>query len=184
MLRADRRAPTLAAGLRRRRGLGQYVSVSGTTGQTSREGTYERVGECAARPYYECLDCSASDPQFIWYTGSQWFIGPGGCGATVAGIYINDAAGDLAALTGSWAEAPFTEENPAIAVECFAPTEAPTRLARTGRWLEGAPCNHVSVSGSAWSSGRHGLYEASLCDDGTDPFTPASTAAVRNRKFG
>ena len=95
----------------------QYVSVSGSTGQTSREGTYERVGECAARPYYECLDCSASDPQFIWYTGSQWFIGPGGCGATVAGIYINDAAGDLAALTGNWAEAPFTEENPAIAVE-------------------------------------------------------------------
>ena len=62
----------------------QYVSVSGTTGQTSREGTYERVGECAARPYYECLDCSASDPQFLWYTGSQWFIGPGGCGTTVA----------------------------------------------------------------------------------------------------
>ena len=100
---------------------------SGTTGQTSREGTYERVGECAARPYYECLDCSASDPQFIWGTGSQWFIGPGGCGATVAGMYINDATGDLAALTGSWAEAPFTEENPAIAVECFAPTEAPCR---------------------------------------------------------
>ena len=48
-------------------------------------------------------------------------------GATVAGIYINDAAGDLAALTGNWAESPFTEENPAIAVEC--PTEAPTPLA-------------------------------------------------------
>jgi len=115
----------------------QYVSVSGTTGQTSREGTYERVGECAARPYYECLDCSASDPQFLWYTGSQWFIGPGGCGTTVAGIYINDAVGDLAALTGSWAESPNWEEDPAIAVECFAPTEAPTPLARTGRWLEG-----------------------------------------------
>ncbi|CAH0375226.1 unnamed protein product, partial [Pelagomonas calceolata] len=154
----------------------QYVSVSGTTGQTSREGTYERrVGECAARPYYECLDCSASDPQFIWYTGSQWFIGPGGCGATVAGIYINDAVGDLAALTGNWAESPFTEENPAIAVECAttegAPTEAPTPLARTGRWLEGLPCNYVSVSGSTYQSGRHGLYEASLCDDGTPLYT-------------
>ena len=78
-----------------------------------------------------------------------------GCGATVAGIYINDAAGDLAALTGSWAEAPFTEENPAIAVECFAPTDAPTRLARTGRWLEGTPCNYVSVSAPPISSGRH-----------------------------
>ena len=147
----------------------QYVSVSGTTGQTSREGTYERAGECAARPYYECLDCSASDPQFLWYTGSQWFIGPGGCGATVAGMYINDAVGDLAALTGNWAESPFTEENPAIAVEC--PTEAPTPLARTGRWLEGLPCNYVSVSGSTYQSGRHGLYEASLCDDGTPLYT-------------
>ena len=148
----------------------QYVSVSGSTGQTSREGTYERVGECAARPYYECLDCSASDPQFIWYTGSQWFIGPGGCGATVAGMYINDATGDLAALTGSWAESPFTEENPAIAVEC-APTEAPTPLARTGRWLEGAPCDYAILSGSTSIDWTHGTYQKSLCDDGTPLYT-------------
>ena len=72
---------------------------------------------------------------------SQWFIGPGGCGATVAGIYINDAAGDLAALTGRWADLALHGGERRRSPSSRAPTEAPTPLARTGRWLEGAPCN-------------------------------------------
>jgi len=63
-----------------------YVSVSGSTAQTSRHGLYEATGTCESQPFFSCLDCGSD--QFIWYTGTLWIIGNAGCGGTGGGIYI------------------------------------------------------------------------------------------------
>ena len=131
-----------------------YVSVSGSTGQTSFHGLYQATGTCDSKPSYDCLDCSSSGAK-IWYLSSTaWVIGTAGCGSTSANIYIFSNE-DLEDVTGDWTEAG-GGENPAIEITCAAslpPTMAPV------------PCDYVSVSGSTYQSGRHGLYEATeTCD--------------------
>ena len=83
-----------------------------------------------------------------------WMIGTGGCGSTSFNINIISNE-DLEDVTGDWTESG-GGENPAIEVTCavsLPPTMAPV------------PCDYVSVSGSTYQSGRHGLYEATeTCD--------------------
>jgi hypothetical protein len=79
-----------------------YVYVSGSNGQGSRHGMYERSGECEGQPYFSCIDCGSA--QYIWYTGNAWYIGNAGCGGTSVAIYIIDAAGDLMGVHGDWTE--------------------------------------------------------------------------------
>ena len=80
-----------------------YVSVSGSTAQTSRHGFYEATGTCESQPYFSCLDCGST--QYIWYTSSgYWYIGDQGCGSQYLSIYNRDPNGDLAAVSDSWTE--------------------------------------------------------------------------------
>ena len=129
-----------------------YVSVSGSTYQSRRHGLYEATGTCNSAPSYERLDCSSSGMK-IWYHGSYWVIGSDGCDSGSGVIFSpSDSDGDLAALSGDWSEwtGSAIVSNSAIAVTCAAslpPTMAPV------------PCDYVSVSGSTYQSGRHGLYK-------------------------
>ena len=131
----------------------QYVSVSGTTGQTGREGTYD-ASASAARPYYGVWTAAPATPVHL-YTGSQWFIGPGGCGATVAGIYINDAAGTSRPRRGTGPRRPSrrrTRRSPSSASRrpsADAAAKSPTTTT----------CQYVSVSGTTGQTSREGTYE-------------------------
>ena len=83
------------------------VTVSGSSYQTAKHGTYTKLDfACNDLPYYKCDDCSASEDTHIWYRESQskWYIGPEGCGASARGIEIEDQDGDLAVWSGKWSE--------------------------------------------------------------------------------
>ena len=148
-----------------------YAIVSGSNGQITKHGIYQPDGTCASQPYYACLDCDSE--QYIWYTANgYWYIGDAGCGSIFVSIYIADAAGDLAGIEGTWTEYDGGwVANPAIAVTCattLPPTIAPTSLPPT---LAPAPCDFAILSGSSGTSWTHGIYQESLCDDGTPLYT-------------
>ena len=106
-----------------------YVTVSGSNYQSSRHGTYQKVGTCEGLPLYTCSDCSNSDAK-IWYYGQDatytWVMGNLGCGYSpwVAGNGIKIVGSpdeeDLTAVSGTWSEWTGSEwqTNSAISVTC------------------------------------------------------------------
>ena len=82
-----------------------YVSVSGATYQTSRNGLYEATGTCDSKPSYDCLDCSSSGQKIWHHNYGYWFIGPDAddCASTSSGISIISNE-DLEDVSGDWSE--------------------------------------------------------------------------------
>ena len=81
-----------------------YVSVSGSTGQTSFHGLYQATGTCDSKPSYDCLDCSSSGAKIWHHPFGYWMMGTGGCDSTSANIYIISSE-DLEDVSGDWTEA-------------------------------------------------------------------------------
>ena len=103
------------------------VTVSGSSYQWNRHGTYQQTGMCGGYPFYTCTDCSSVN--YIWYhqTFTTWDIGDMGCGSDYAGMWIHGGGVDLAAVSGSWYEWTGSEWalNPGIVV--IVATAPPTR---------------------------------------------------------
>ena len=50
--------------------------VEGSLWQWNRHGLYNYIGFCNGQWMYECLDCSDSDRQILWWEADYWWIGP------------------------------------------------------------------------------------------------------------
>ena len=57
---------------------------------------YVASGTCDGKTLYECVDCSSSLPEYLYYYApfTNWNIGNIGCGSKYALLYTNTASDD------------------------------------------------------------------------------------------
>jgi len=127
----------------------EAYSVYGSKSQSEKHGTYVAKRKCDGKILYECVDCSSSDDQYLFYytPHKDWKIGPDGCGDPTAGFQSkNDATFDDPASTQwmEWSNSDWVE-TPTISVSCVTTP---------------ATCESYSVSGSKHRSHYHGTYVA------------------------
>jgi hypothetical protein len=86
----------------------QYISVSGSTMQASKMGTFMRIeSTCCGRPVYQCTDpdtCGTYSATYLYYSGewSGWVIGMNEeCGASV-GVAVFDSATTPDKVSAMW----------------------------------------------------------------------------------
>ena len=93
--------------------------VSGSKHQSDNHGTYVAKGECEGKTLYECVDCSSSLPEYLYYYApfANWIIGNIGCGSKYALLYTKTASDDPS--SGQWSEQLGSEwvETPTISLE-------------------------------------------------------------------
>ena len=148
-----------------------YVSVSGSTYQTSYHGLWETTGTCSSnsKPWYECIDCSASG-QKMWYYGIWWILGYAGCDSGSGGIFSpSDSDGDLAAVSGTWEEAAGggLVANSEISVKCYAAESCQLVPGTTAKY-RCFDCADASASASVGDGQCDAANNVSPCWDGGD----------------
>ena len=74
----------------------ETYSVSGSEHQSSMHGAYFAIGECEGKTLYECLDCSSSYTQYLYYYApyGDWRISSNGCGSEYAWYQSSETTSD------------------------------------------------------------------------------------------
>ena len=147
-----------------------YVSVSGSTYQTSLHGLYEATGTCESQLQALVRASTAARARKCGILhGKWWILGYDGCDSGYGGIFSpSDTDGDLAAVSGTWEEVTGGwVANSEISVKCYAAASCQLVPGTTAKY-RCFDCADASASASVGDGQCDAANNVSPCWDGGD----------------